>query len=138
MMKIPNIVRSTLLATVFSVPIVMAEEIPEDMLLMDYTDCMQGCLDQAGNTACEILCGCSVNRFRAELDFEAYDLMIREMLKDEVSSENREFLDETGKICVAEMDRLMTEFALEEGLVEEAPADETSPAEEEEDEGENP
>lgn len=113
MKKFPHIIRVTLLAAFFTAPAALAEEIPEEMLLMDYANCMQGCLAYEGQTACEILCGCSMSRFRSELDLEAYDILAREMIRDEVSPENRAFLDQTGQICVAEMDRIMEQFTLE-------------------------
>ena len=108
-----NILRTAIIGAVFYGPAALAGEIPEEMLLMDYANCMQGCLAYEGQTACEILCGCSISRFRSELDPEAYDILTREIIRDEVSPENRAFLDQTGQICVAEMDRIMEQFALE-------------------------
>jgi hypothetical protein len=108
-----NFLRTAIVGAVFYGSAAAAEEIPEEMLLMDYANCMQGCLAYEGQTACEILCGCSMSRFRSELDLEAYDILAREMIRDEVSPENRAFLDQTGQICVAEMDRIMEQFALE-------------------------
>jgi len=131
MRKLSRLIRPALMAAFFIGPMAVAEEIPEEMLLMDYANCMQGCLEVEGQTACEILCGCSANRFRAELDLDAYNTLMVEMVRDEVSPENRAFLDETGEICVAELDRLMEQYALEE-------AAETQAEESNEEEGENP
>jgi len=134
MKKFTHLTKSALLAAFFIIPAAQAEEIPEDMLLMDYANCMQGCLAVEGRTACEILCGCSVSRFRSELDMEAYDILSREMIRDEVSPENRAFLNETGEICVAEMDRLLAQFALEAPPEAQLPA----PEEDDDEEGETP
>lgn len=113
MKLVKTLIRTTIMGAVFYGPAALAGEIPEEMLLMDYANCMQGCLAYEGQTACEILCGCSISRFRSELSPEAYDILAREIIRDEVSPENRAFLDQTGQICVAEMDRIMEQFALE-------------------------
>jgi len=134
MKKLSHRTTSALVAAFFVITAAEAEEIPEDMLLMDYANCMQGCLGVEGRTACEILCGCSVSRFRSELDFKAYDVLTREMMRNEVSPESRAFLDETGEICVAEMDRLMEQFALETPPEDLLPP----PLEDAEDEGGSP
>ena len=128
MKKISRLLRATTLAVLLpaTVSMAVAEEIPEEMLLMDYANCMQGCLEVEGQTSCEILCGCSASRFRETLDLDAYNVLMVEMVRDDVSAENRAFLDETGEICVAELDRLMEQYALEE-----AEAEESTEAEEE-------
>lgn len=90
-----------------------AEEIPEEALMVDYTNCMTGCSEFEGPLGCEILCGCTVERFKVALNEETYNLLQDQLGKNEVSVENRAFLDETAFLCVAEMDELMAEFGLE-------------------------
>ena len=108
-----SLFRTMLVGAVFSVSAAAAEEIPEDLLVMDYFRCMEGCLDVSGQTSCEILCGCSMSRFRAELDLETYTALLEQMSSDEVTPENRTFLDETANMCVAELDRLFEESLLD-------------------------
>ncbi len=90
-----------------------AEDIPEEALIIDYTNCMTGCMEFEGQLACEVLCGCTVERFKTGLNEETYNLLQDELGKGEISLENRIFLDETANICVAEMDQIMAEFMLE-------------------------
>lgn len=91
-----------------------AQDIPEDMLLVDYANCMKNCLESEGQMTCEVLCGCTMSRFRSELDMDSYSALLEEMNRDEISPDNRAFLDETAQMCVAELDRLMGEMGLEE------------------------
>ena len=104
--------RAVFLGAVFFVPIALAEEPPEDLLITDFANCMQGCMDHESQIACEILCGCAMERFRSELDYDGYVTLSEQMGKNEISSESQAFLDETGAICVAELDRLMGEMGL--------------------------
>ena len=90
-----------------------AEEIPEEALMVDYTNCMTGCSEFEGPLGCEVLCGCTVERFKVALNEETYNLLQDQLGKDEISPENRAFLDETANLCVAEMDRIMAEFFLD-------------------------
>lgn len=90
-----------------------AEEIPEDALMIDYANCMTGCKDFEGQFGCEVLCGCTVERFKTALNEETYALLKDQIAKNEVSEENRDFLDETAFLCVAEMDELKAEYGLE-------------------------
>ena len=105
--SLSNLFRATLLGAVFSFSAAVAEEIPEDMLVLDYSKCMQGCLNATGQTSCEVLCGCSMSRFRSNLDLAAYNDLFSQMSRDEVSPENRKCLDETATVCVAELDQLI-------------------------------
>lgn len=105
--------RSLLVGFVFSISGAAADEIPEDLLMMDYYQCMEGCLDVSGQTSCEILCGCSMSQFRSNLDAEGYNELLGQMSRDEVTPENRTFLDDTANLCVAELDRLFEESLLD-------------------------
>ncbi len=87
-----------------------AEDIPEDALMVDFTNCMTGCSDFEGAFGCEILCGCTVERFKVALNEKTYNILQDQIGKGEITPENRAFLDETANICVAEMDRIMAEF----------------------------
>lgn len=115
--------RAALLGAVFFAPAALAEEPPEDLLITDFANCMQGCMDHESQIACEILCGCAMERFRSELDYDGYVTLSQQMGKNEISPESQAFLNETGAICVAELDRLMGEMGL-------AMPPETAPAEE--------
>lgn len=115
--------RAALLGASLYAPALAAQELTEELLAVDYTNCMTNCLDFSGRLQCEILCGCSMDRFRAELDVPAYASLSEQMAKDELTPESRAFLDETAVICVAEMDRLMEEM----GLVMPPEAEEESP-----------
>ena len=119
--SISTFFRAALLGAVFSFSSAVAEEIPEDMLVLDYSKCMQGCLTKAGQTSCEVLCGCSVSRFRSNLDLAAYNELLSQMNRDQVTPENRKFLDETALLCVAELDLLVEESLLEVPALTELP-----------------
>ncbi len=119
MKPMKTLIRTAIMGAVFYGSVAAAEEISEDALIIDYANCMQGCLDVAGQTSCEILCGCSMSRFRAELDQEAYDILSQQMNNNKVDQANRAFLDQTAEMCVAEMDAIMgkpLEMPEEEGL----------------------
>lgn len=90
-----------------------AAEIPEDALVIDYANCMTGCTEYEGQLGCEVLCGCTMQRFQDALTEEKYLVLKEELANNEVSLENRIFLDETANMCVAEMDRIMAEFFLD-------------------------
>ena len=90
-----------------------AQNIPEESLIVDYTNCMTGCMDFESKLGCEILCGCTMKRFEEALTEEQYIALYDQISQDEVNPENRAFLDETAQMCVAEMDRLLAEFALD-------------------------
>ncbi len=100
-------------ALFFQGAIAAAQEISNDSLLVDYSNCMTGCLDYEGELGCEVLCGCTVERFKSELDQDQYIALFDQLSQNEVSPENRAFLDETANLCVAEMDRLLAEFGLD-------------------------
>lgn len=90
-----------------------AAEIPEDNLMIDYANCMTGCVEYEGQLGCEVLCGCTMQRFQDALTEEKYLVLKEEIANNEVSLENRTFLDETANMCVAEMDRILAEFFLD-------------------------
>lgn len=93
-----------------------AADIPKELLAQDYANCMQGCLAVDEKPVCDILCSCAVQRFGAELDFTAYNLLAAEMARDELSSENRAFLDDTGKVCEGELNRALGILERDDGL----------------------
>lgn len=96
----------------FNLGLAGAENIPEESLIVDYTNCMTGCMEYEGKLGCEILCGCTMERFEEALNKEQYIALYDQISQDEVSPENRAFLDETANMCVAEMDRILAEFNL--------------------------
>ena len=98
-------------ATLFSFA-AWAQEVSDAMLATDYTECMSNCLEFDGRFQCEILCGCSMDRFQSELDVASYAALSEQMIKDELTPESRAFLDETAVMCVAELDRLMEQMGL--------------------------
>jgi len=99
--------RSLALAAGLAASPAFAEDIPLELLAQDYANCMQGCLSVDDKPVCDILCSCAVQRFRTALDFTAYNILSAEMARDELSPENRAFLDDTGKICESELNRAL-------------------------------
>lgn len=87
---------------------VAAQEIPKELLAQDYANCMNGCLEHENRAICEILCGCAIGRFRAELDFAAYNELSAQMARNEVDEKNTAFLAETGRMCEAELERAIS------------------------------
>jgi len=112
----------------FNIQTSPAEEISEDNLVVDFANCMTGCLEYEGRFGCEILCGCTVEHFRSTLNEEQYIALYDELSRDEVSPENRAFLDGIANTCVAEMDEILAEYDLA------TPPELLSPPEEEGDE----
>jgi len=104
--------RVVLLSAALYAPVAWAQEVSDAMLATDYTECMSNCLEFDGRFQCEILCGCAMDRFQSELDVASYEALSEQMAGDTVSPESQAFLDETGAICVAELDRLMEEIGL--------------------------
>ena len=96
------------------VGVLKAQEVPEDELVLAFSNCMTGCSEFEGRFGCEVLCGCTVERFKVELKEEEYLALLDQMNTDTVTPENRAFLDETAFLCVAEMDNLKEQYGIED------------------------
>lgn len=115
-----------LIGIIFYTQAGLAEELTDELLAVDYTECMTGCLEYDGKMQCEILCGCAMEHFQSKFDAASYAALQEEMASDAMSPESRAFLDETAAQCVAELDRLMEEMGLvlppeEEGAAPQSP-----------------
>lgn len=82
-----------------------AQEIPAEMLVLDHARCMVDCLDNNNKATCDILCDCTIDRFRNELDFDAYLKIRREMVSGELSPTTAIFFETIGLACSAEFDQ---------------------------------
>jgi hypothetical protein len=107
MKSVPNPLRFLVFAAGLAGGTAAAEDIPKELLAQDYANCMQGCLQGNEKPVCDILCSCAVHRFQTDLDFTAYNLLSAEMARGDISPDNQAFLDETGTICAAELDRAL-------------------------------
>ena len=83
----------------------IAQEIPEEMLVLDHARCMVDCLNHNNKATCDILCDCTTDRFRTELDFEAYIKIRQEMSTGNISDETRLFFETTAIACSEAFDR---------------------------------
>ena len=79
--------------------------IPQDLLDLDFQRCMRSCEPAFGATTCKPLCDCTVDEFKKRLDFANYLDLSAQISRNEVSDQNRTFLDTVANYCVAELDK---------------------------------
>ncbi len=86
------------------------QTLPADKLAEDKARCKLGC-GQSGqpDDVCELVCQCTVDKFKQGLDYQRYMLLLDELDKRKVSIENQIFLTEVGNACNAELDKSIPE-----------------------------
>lgn len=80
-------------------------EIPADLLDLDRQRCLSECVPGYGEATCKPLCECTVTEFKKRLDFSRYLDLSAQLSRNELSPENRTFLDEVANYCTAELDK---------------------------------
>ena len=83
-----------------------ANQIPEELLVLDHQRCMNGCVPGFGDKTCKPLCDCTVVEFRKKMDYDTYIVMSAQLAQNNVSAEMRALLDGIAKMCAAEIERL--------------------------------
>ena len=76
-----------------------AQEIPEDLLRVDFQRCMQSCTPGYGEETCTPLCTCTVAEFKKRLNFDQYLSLRSELASTQVGAQNRQLLDTIAKYC---------------------------------------
>jgi len=87
------------------VALAQQSKIPEDYLALDHQRCMTPCVSRFGELAYKSLCDCTVGEFKKQLNFQEYLDMSVQITRNSVTPELRQFLDNIGKFCSAELDR---------------------------------
>lgn len=84
--------------------------LPADKLAQDKARCKLGC-GQSGqpDDVCELVCQCTVDKFKQGLNYQRYMQLLAELEKRNVSIENQIFLTEVGNACNAELDKTIPE-----------------------------
>ena len=97
--------RSSLIAVILSLLLTIvtfaqdATPIPQDLLELSYQQCYQPCRQGFDHKVCDTLCRCSVDQFKADMDFGQYLLLLESMSRNEVSDADRDYLDGVAKQC---------------------------------------
>ena len=89
-----------------------AADIRNDMLKRDHERCILGCVLGNDPAVCQVLCDCSVRRF-SELDQATYTRLRIDMNSGRITEDSRAWLDDTARICAAEVDAAFPELAAE-------------------------
>ncbi len=103
-----RMVMSLLVAVLVSVSAGRAQDktdIPQELLELTYQQCYQPCRGGFSHKVCDALCACSVDAFKARLDFEAYLALLQSMSEDRVSEADRIFLDNIAQQCSDALDK---------------------------------
>ena len=77
------------------------EPIPEASLKANLDECLTECRANNAEQVCQTLCGCTIDRFRQNLNLADYLKLLTEMKSGELSPSVQSFLNETGRICGA-------------------------------------
>lgn len=80
-------------------------EIPAELLDLDRQRCMTDCVPGFGEETCKPLCDCTVAEFKKRLDFDKYLDLSAQLSRNELTAENRSFLDSVAKYCTAQLDK---------------------------------
>ncbi|MFC4347593.1 hypothetical protein ACFO5Q_07015 [Kordiimonas lipolytica] len=80
-------------------------EIPQELLDLDRQRCLSECVPGFGEETCKPLCECTVTEFKKRLDFSRYLELSAQLSRNELSPENRTFLDTVAQYCTAELDK---------------------------------
>ena len=82
-----------------------SQQIPQDMLDLDYQRCMKDCEPGFGAETCKPLCECTVGEFKKRLDFAAYLDLSAQLSRNELSDENRKMLDGIANMCASKLEK---------------------------------
>jgi len=95
-----------------------SNQIPKDLLELDFQRCVNDCVPAFGETTCMPLCECTVDEFKKRLDFDDYLELSVQLSRGEIAPKNRTLLDDIAKMCTAKIEK----DGIEVGSATDAPA----------------
>ena len=104
---IPGRVIAVTMAAGFWSSAVLADPIPEEILVAHEDECRFDCEEVNEAELCEALCSCAIKRIDRKFDYDAFLEFKQEMASGLISDENQNFSAETGLVCADEAERLL-------------------------------